>query len=84
MLSPIPTIELSKLILGNGFYFSYTYDLTRSLQENMMRKIRNKLGKSEPILEKISDIYAHDIYAESGSNPTSKRSEFTSHSDQFM
>ena len=22
------------------FYFSYTYDLTRSLQENIMRKIR--------------------------------------------
>lgn len=22
------------------FYFSYTYDLTRSLQENIMRKVR--------------------------------------------
>lgn len=48
-----------------------------------MRKIRNKLGKSEPILEKISDIYAHDIYGESGSNPTS-RSEYNTQTDQFI
>ena len=54
------------------FYFSYTYDLTRSLQENMMRKIRNKIAKDEPILSKVSDIYAEDIYAESASNPTSR------------
>ena len=31
-----------RIEIGTGFYFSYTYDLTRSLQENMMRKIRNK------------------------------------------
>ena len=38
----------------------------------MMRKIRNKIGKDEPILQKVSDIYAEDIYAESASNPTSR------------
>jgi hypothetical protein len=27
--------------IEKGFYYSYTYDLTRSLQENMMRKVRN-------------------------------------------
>lgn len=37
-----------------------------------MRKIRNKLSKSEPILSNISDIYATDIYAEEASNPSSK------------
>ena len=37
-----------------------------------MRKIRNKIGKDEPILNQISDIYAEDIYAESASNPTSR------------
>ena len=38
----------------------------------MMRKIRNKLGATEPILQKVSDIYARDIYAENASNPSSK------------
>ena len=33
----------SKIQIQNGFFFSYTYDLTRSLQENMLRKIRNKM-----------------------------------------
>ena len=61
-----------RIDISNGFYFSYTYDLTRSLQENMMRKIRNKVGKGEPILQVISDIYAKDIYVNSSSNPTSK------------
>ena len=40
----------NKIEISNGFYFSYTYDLTRSLQENMMRKIRNKMAKDEPLL----------------------------------
>ena len=26
-----------------GFYFSYTYDLTHSLQENILRKVRNRM-----------------------------------------
>lgn len=26
-----------------GFYFSYSYDLTHSLQENILRKIRNRM-----------------------------------------
>ena len=38
----------------------------------MMRKIRNKIGKDEPILAKISDIYTEDIYAEREANPTSR------------
>ena len=58
--------------INKDVYFSYTYDLTRSLQENMMRSIRNKIGKDEPILTKISNIYAEDIYTESASNPTSR------------
>jgi hypothetical protein len=28
-----------KIGLDTGFYFSYTYDLTRSLQENILRKV---------------------------------------------
>ena len=28
--------------IQEGFFFSYTYDLTRSLQENVMRKVRKK------------------------------------------
>lgn len=28
--------------IDKGFYFSYTYDLTRSLQENIMRKMRKR------------------------------------------
>ena len=28
--------------IDKGFYFSYTYDLTRSLQENLMRKMRKR------------------------------------------
>lgn len=31
--------EMHKL----GFYFSYSYDLTHSLQENILRKIRNRM-----------------------------------------
>ena len=31
-----------RIEIGTGFYFSYTYDLTRSLQESMIRKNRNK------------------------------------------
>jgi len=61
-----------RIEIYNGFYFSYTYDLTRSLQENMMRKIRNKIGKGEPIIQAISDIYSKDIYLNPSSNPTSK------------
>jgi len=26
-----------------GFFFSYTYDLTHSLQENILRKVRNRM-----------------------------------------
>lgn len=33
--------------IEKGFYFSYTYDLTRGLQENMMRKIRNVQKKGD-------------------------------------
>lgn len=69
-------LQLFKSIeMASGFYFSYTYDLTRSLQENMVRKIRNKMAKHEPILEQISDIYKKDIYAEAASNPTSRLTE---------
>ena len=28
--------------IDKGFYFSYTYDLTRSLQKNIMRKMRKR------------------------------------------
>ena len=28
--------------IAEGFFFSYTYDLTRGLQENVMRKVRKK------------------------------------------
>ena len=34
----------SQIKIQNGFFFSYTYDLTHSLQENILRKIRNKMG----------------------------------------
>ena len=61
-----------RIEISNGFYFSYTYDLTRSLQENMIRKIRNKMAKNEPMLQRISEIYAKDIHAEAGSYPTSR------------
>ena len=30
------------------------------------------MAKNEPMLQKISQIYAKDIYAENGSNPTSR------------
>lgn len=61
-----------RIEISNGFYFSYTYDLTRSLQENMIRKVRNKMAKNEPMLQRISEIYAKDIHAEAGSYPTSR------------
>ena len=38
----------------------------------MVRKVRNRMGKGEPMLERISAIYAKDIYAEEASNPTSR------------
>ena len=31
------------------------------------------MGKDEPILEKIAQIYAKDIYTEEESNPTSRK-----------
>jgi len=34
----------NRIEIGTGFYFSYTYDLTKSLQENMLRKIRTKMA----------------------------------------
>ena len=37
----------------------------------MMRKIRNKTAKGEPILAKIAEIYSKDIYLNPASNPTS-------------
>ena len=32
----------NQIKIQNDFFFSYTYDVTRSLQENILRKIRNK------------------------------------------
>ena len=40
--------------ISEGFYFSYTYDLTSSLQGNVMRKLRKE--------EDFSDLYAHDFF----------------------
>lgn len=59
--------------IDKGFYFSYTYDLTRSLQENIMRKIRKKEQRDKEfeysnILDTFhkevdyADIYAHDFF----------------------
>ena len=42
--------------ISEGFYYSYTYDLTSSLQVNAMRKLR----KTEA--ENFSDFYAHDFF----------------------
>ena len=47
----------------------------------MMRKIRNKMAKDEPLLQQVSQIYSKDIYAESASNPTSK---FESQINKFL
>lgn len=42
----------NKIEITNGFYFSYTYDLTRPLQENIMRKIREQdVGKDRRLAE---------------------------------
>ena len=36
-------VNLFKMIgIDKGFYYSYTYDLTRSLQENILRKASKK------------------------------------------
>ena len=59
--------------ISQGFYFSYTYDLTRSLQENVMRKTRkNEQRESQldysTMMEELgahidyADIYAHDFF----------------------
>jgi len=47
-----------KIGLDNGFYFSYTYDLTRSLQENILRKVvkqekvkRSRSQSVEPLVK---------------------------------
>ena len=37
------------------FYFSYTYDLTHSLQENIMRKVGNRLATMRSSLDKQVD-----------------------------
>ena len=71
----------NRIEISNGFYFSYTYDLTRSLQESMIRKVRKQVGKGEPILQQLSDIYAKDIYINASSNPTSR---FDDQTAQFM
>ena len=35
-------LDLFKQIkIGQGFYFSYTYDLTHTLQHNILKKVRN-------------------------------------------
>lgn len=34
-----------EVAINSGFFFSYTYDLTRSLQENILRKIRKSEQK---------------------------------------
>ena len=47
----------------------------------MMRKIRNKISRDEPMLNQISNIYAADIYAESGSFPTSRKERSRSNND---
>ena len=39
----------------------------------MLRKIRNKMAKGEPILQQIGQIYTKDIYAESSSDPSSRQ-----------
>lgn len=43
----------------------------------MMRKIRNKNAKNEPIVQKIADIYSKDIYLNPKNEPTSKRETTT-------
>ena len=35
-------VELFKKVnIGQGFYFSYTYDLTHTLQHNILKKVIN-------------------------------------------
>ena len=32
--------EFKKINIGEGFYFSYTYDLTHTLQNNILKQIK--------------------------------------------
>ena len=38
-------------VLKTGFYYSYTYDLTHSLQENILRKIGNRMETVHNLVE---------------------------------
>ena len=55
----------NQIEINKGFYFSYTYDLTHSLQENITRKIRTYQD------EDFSEVYADDIYTDKENEPTS-------------
>ena len=62
----------NRIDIHTGFYYSHTYDLTRSLQENMVRKIRKKATKENHLPESLADAYSKDIYTVAASNPTSR------------
>ena len=62
----------NRIDIHTGFYYSHTYDLTRSLQENMARKIQKMSSKENGLPPNFADLYSKDIYTVAASNPTSK------------
>jgi len=71
--------------LSSNFYFSYSYDLTHSLQYNMTRVDISGLGlgaedgsSEEEAVDHMDDIFAEDSASQDGSRP---RQCFKSHHD---
>ena len=53
-------VDLFKQIkIGEGFYFSYTYDLTHTMQHNVMRRMRKSENKAETA---VRDIEEHEPF----------------------
>ena len=65
----------NRIDIHTGFYYSHTYDLTRSLQENLVRKIQQKTSRENNLPPNFADFYSKDIYTTDASNPTSKRTD---------
>lgn len=62
--------------INKGFYFSYTYDLTRSLQENILRKIRRQQEFMDGIQD-FSEVYCDDFYTDKDGHPTNILQSFS-------
>ena len=74
-------VELFKNIrIGEGFYFSYTYDLTHTLQNNVLKQIKKKTDDGE----KVEAVFEQEKEESSDSEDGEAYSNYRSQSNQSV